>query len=96
MNWQVHFNCITIFGNLHKDFSEYYDEFLKIFCLVVFNVNLLLNGDAETSPCAPDKSVVHPTGWPIMDQLHKSTIITLPILILHLQCHDLGKIKISF
>lgn len=55
VNWQDHFNCVKIFGNLHKDSSECYD--------VVFNVNLLVNGDAETGPCATNKSIVHPTGW---------------------------------
>lgn len=32
-------------------------------CFLVFNVNMLVNGDAETGLCATDGNVTSPTGW---------------------------------
>lgn len=32
-------------------------------CFLVFNVNMLSNGDGETGPCTPNLTVTSPTGW---------------------------------
>lgn len=31
--------------------------------IIALNVNLIVNGDGETGPCAMDNNVTSPTGW---------------------------------
>jgi hypothetical protein len=34
-----------------------------IILVLATKINLMINGDAETGPCATDSNVMHPTGW---------------------------------
>jgi hypothetical protein len=34
-----------------------------IILVLATKINLVINGDAETGPCATDSDVTHPTGW---------------------------------
>ena len=46
--------------------------------LLVFNTNLITNGDAETGACAASASISSPTGWsfsgPITQMYYNNTI----------------------
>ena len=37
--------------------------YLCTFIYIVYDENILTNGDGESGPCAIDSSVTHPTGW---------------------------------
>ena len=47
--------------------TEFNGKTFTLFCWshshLVFNVNLVTNGDAETGPCETSSGVTHPTGW---------------------------------
>lgn len=46
----------NIFCNLSLTFYHY-------FTCLVFDLNMLINGDAETGTCATDSEITRPPGW---------------------------------
>ena len=51
---------MSLMKNLLSNFSLILYHY---FTRLVFNLDMLINGDAETGACATDSSITRPVGW---------------------------------